>query len=203
MYMGTYVGSLLGTVRLEFYATEQTERLVRAPAAAVVGGPRWHYIGGDGARATSTSTFPAEAPATATIELTLSGHGQGGEFWYLENPVPRAFHVLVDGTEVAVARALPYVYALAGTGNGCANGECGCGAYGTTSTGQRLHAAAWWTGQQALDVAGVHTGDGEIPPYRVDLDAASLATLTGARTVEVVQEGGSGNWLTSLTFLLR
>ena len=91
----------------------------------------------------------------------------------------------VDGTEVATARAMPYLYALLGFENG-------------NST---LHPPMWWTAQQAMDKAGVHTGVGEIPSYRATLPVDVVAKLTGNHAIEVTLDG-KGLWITSLAFLV-
>ena len=191
VHVGTYVGSHRVSLRLEYYAGE---RRITTPATAVIGAlaiagiepehedVRRHH-------AVAKVRFPAKAPTSATVELTTSGHLQGGEFWYLPDrgsTTPPVLHVLVDGTEVATAYAAPYVYALAGV-------------EGQNDT---AHPLVWWTGQQALDTAGVHTGVGEIPPYRAEVPAASLALLKGARKVEVKVDG-KGLWITSVSFLFR
>lgn len=197
--IGSYVGALEGSVTLEFHAGEPTAALVAPPVDEPVPAFAWRVLGGDGARERARVRFPRSAPSSATVEITLSGHGPE-EFWYESSPVPRAFHVLVGGREVAVARAMPYVYALLGFGNSNANTPCV--GPGTSSTGDRLHPVLWWSAHQALDVAGIHTGNGEIPSYRAEVAAADLALLRASRTVDVVQEGGEGNWVTSVSFLL-
>lgn len=200
LMMGTYVGAMLGTVHVEFYANEPTAALVRAPANAI-GAFTWGRLNGKGARMDRGLVFPAGAPSSGAVEITLSGHG-AEEFWYRVNVrAPRAFHVLADGQEIAVARALPYVYALVGTGN--ANANTACAGPGTSAAGDIAHPLMWWTAQRGLDAAGVHTGVGEIPPYRADIDASGLALLAGARTISVVQEDGAATWVTSLSFLLH
>jgi hypothetical protein len=189
--VGTYVGSHQVSVRLDYYAGEQR---ITPPAFQVIGAFANVGIEPEHAdlrrhTAVAKTRFPATTPNSATVELTTSGHLQGGEFWYLPDrgsTTPPVLHLLVDGTEIATAHAAPYVYALVGF------------------TGQNgtAHPLLWWTGQKALDAAGVHTGVGEIPPYRADLPAATLALLNGTRKVEVRVEG-KGLWITSVTFLLR
>jgi hypothetical protein len=189
--VGTYVGSHQVSVRLDFYAGEQR---ITAPAAQVVGAFATAGIEPEHADArrhvaAAKTRFPATAPASAAVELTTSGHLQGGEFWYLPDrgsTTPPVLHLFVDGTEIATAHAAPYVYALVGF-----EGQNGT-----------AHPLMWWTGQKALDTAGVHTGVGEIPPYRAELPPASLALLTGTRRVEVGVDG-KGLWITSVTFLLH
>ena len=189
--VGTYVGSHEVSVRLEFY---DGERRITEPAAQVVGAfsnagvePEHEEVSRH--TAVAKTRFPAAAPKSATVELTTTGHLQGGEFWYLPDrgsTTPPVLHLLVDGTEIATAHAAPYVYALVGF-----EGQNGT-----------VHPAVWWTGQKELDTLGVHTGVGEIPPYRAELPAASLALLKGTRKVEVRVEG-KGLWITSVTFLFR
>lgn len=189
-HVGTYVGGHAVTVKLEFYAGEQQ---VHAPAGAVVGsfaaaGIEPEHEDTKRHTAVAKTRFPAAAPKKAIAELTTTGHLQGGEFWYLPDrgsTTPPVFHLLVDGTEIATAHAAPYVYAL----------------LGFTGQNNGLHPAMWWTAQKALDTAGVHTGVGEIPPYRVELPASSLNLLKGQRTVEVKVDG-KGLWITSVSFLL-
>lgn len=189
-HVGTYVGSHAVTVHLEFYAG--VER-VYAPARALVGafataGVEPEHEDVTRHTAVARTRFPAKAPASARVELTTSGHLQGGEFWYLPDrgsTTPPVFRLLVDGTEIATAHAMPYVYALAGF-------------QGQNTT---AHPVVWWTGQRLLDSAGVHTGTGEIPPYRATLPADALPLLTGARSVELTVDG-KGLWISSVTFLL-
>lgn len=199
--VGSYVGEVAASVRLFFYADEATAPLVAAPAAAVVAPFALASLGGNGQRLTAVAHFPAAPPAAATVEVTLSGHGSE-EFWYQgTNPVPRSFDVVVDGTVIGTATAMPYVYALLGFGN--ANANTACVGPGTSTTGDTVHPVVWWTAPRVLDAAGVHGGIGEIPPYRASVDANHLSLLAGDRTVEVVQRGGAGRWVTSLSLLLR
>lgn len=189
LFYGTYVGAPRLTVRLDFYS-DPSAALVRAPADQVVRPFAWRYFGGNGATLATTAAFPAAAPSSATVELSLSGHGEA-EFWYQYGaPVPRTFHVYVDGVEVGQAKAMPYVYALLGFSGG-------------TIWNDVVHPAMWWTGQRALDEAGVHGGVGEIPPYRAEIPAEYLPLLAGAKEVKVVQEGNTGYWITGLNFLLH
>jgi hypothetical protein len=181
LFLSTFVGAQLGSVRLEFYTGEPA-----APERASSVAPAILWRISDGVHPLqSTVALPDEAPQRAVVELTLSGHGNE-EFWY-RTVRPRIFHVLVDSHEVATAVAMPYVYALLGFAG---------------STGTLVHPVMWWSAHQALDAAGVHTGVGEIPPYRAEVAAADLQLLRGARTVEVVQEGGGPVWWTSLAFAL-
>lgn len=186
------------TVTLDLYVDEPTAAAVEAAADAVVGTHRWAHTSCSGDAATRTVTFGATAPSSATLEITISGHGQSGEFWYInDGRRPRIFHVLVDGVEVGTAVALPYVYALAGVEGG----------------NDDVHLLVWWSAFHAMDVAGVHTGVGEIPPYRATVEAQHLASLTGTRTVSIVQENGAlpsgnpprcrsdANWVISAAFV--
>lgn len=150
---------------------------------------------GSGERLSREIELPAEAPAGATVDLTLSNHADeearaGG----------RVFGVYVDGTLIAETRPMPYTYAILGFGGENANTACRGPA--TSSTGDVLHPLMWWSAQRALDVAGVHTGVGEIPPYRAGVAPEHLPLLAGARTVEVRQQGGGPVWITSLAFLI-
>lgn len=189
LYMGTYVGALLGSVRLDFYADEPAPALVAPSRASVEPIAAWAYLAG-GSRVGRDVAFGADAPARVTLELRTSGHGGEGEFWYASAP-PRVatFRVLVDGVEVGHATAMPYVYALVGFDGGSIFND-------------RVHPAMWWTAQQAADAAGVHTGVGEVPAYRADVGSEMLPLFTGARRVELVQDTGGGNWVTSLHVLV-
>ncbi len=193
--LGTYVGAWLGTLKLEFYDDEPTAALVAPPHDAALGSFLLNGLSGDGSVLTTTTTFPAAAPEAAVVDLTVTNHGPDEAIF-----AGRTFHVFVDGREIATMRPAPYTYAILGFGASNANQACTGPA--TTPTGQTINGAMWWTAQQALDPAGVHTGPGEIPPYRAQVDAADLPLLTGTRTVEVRQEGGDPNWVTSLSFLL-
>lgn len=189
--MGSYEGGTLTTVRLFFY-DEPTSAAVRPPADHVVAPFKWAHLCGGGTIA-RTVAFPDEAPEGAVLELTLSGHGNeelylaGSRQGPFDAPELRPFHVTVDGERVATTEAWPYAYAILGF-------------YG--ETGQVLHPLMWWTGQRALDAAGVHPGVGEVPPNRVTLPADVLPLLTGERTVEVTNGQGDCVWITSATFLL-
>jgi hypothetical protein len=197
--VGSYVGEVAASVRLLFYASEPTATLVRPQADHVVAPFALAGLGGDGQRLTATGTvFPTNAPTAAAVELTLTGHG-GEEFWYTaDDPTPRSFDVVIDGTVIATATALPYTYALIGFGG--PNANVACSGPGNAITGDTLHQFMWWGAQRGLDAAGVHLGVGEIPPYRTDVDPSALNLLAGNRTVEVVQHGGASIWITSLTF---
>ena len=201
---GSFVGRLLETVRISFFAKDPTAKLVRAPAKAIAPAFLWRSLSGDATTVVAPVAFGATPPKAAAIELTLSGHGESGEFWYLDDPKPRVFHVLVDGREIGVARAMPYTYALLGFGG--ANANVACAGPGTSALGDRLHPLMWWTVQRALDLAGVHLGVGEIPPYRMNVAAADLPLLAGARTVAVRQQRGDHlpqDWPASLSFLIE
>lgn len=192
--LGTYVGAQKGTVKIEFYYGEPTAALVRPPADEITGIFRTRSLTGNGTRLTAPVTFPETPPQRAIVDLTLSNHGREEARFQ-----QRAFHVLVDGREIAVAPAMPYVYAILGFGASNANQACTGPA--TSAVGDVVHPAAWWTAQRAADIAGVHLGVGEIPPYRAEVAAEDLPLLAGARTVEVVQERGVEYWVTSLSVL--
>ena len=133
------------------------------------------------AKETRAVQFPAQAPGRATLEFFASNHAtEEAQFF------GRYFSVRVDGQEVANFTALPYTYAILGF-------------YGGNDV---QHPLMWWTAQRGLDVVGVHTGPGEIPPYRVTLTGAEAALLTGARNVEVYASTGGCIWFTSASFLL-
>ena len=136
-------------------------------------------------------TFPASAPANGTLEFFATGHGSEEEQFF-----SRHFDVLVDGQPLATVYVFPYTYAIQGFYDPYPNPY-------VELNNQVIHPAQWWTAQRALDVAGVHTGPGEIPPYRLQLNADQLALLSGARTVEVrAQSVYNCVWITSLSFLL-
>lgn len=189
LFYGSYVGAPSITVTLDFY-DDASAALVRAPADHVVRPFAWSYFGGNGATLARDAAFPAAAPASATVELSLSGHGEA-EFWYQYGaPVPRTFHLYVDGVEIGQAKAMPYVYALLGFSGG-------------TIWNDVVHPLVWWTAPRVLDEAGVHVGIGEIPPYRAEVPTEYLHLLTGEKEVKVVQEGQTGYWITGVNFLLH
>lgn len=194
---GAYLGAQVYTVTLDFYASEPTAALVDAPAAAVLPVVLWASLHCSADTRSQVVDFGPTPPSGATAEITITGHGQDGEFWYLHGARPRMFHVQIDGREVATTVGLPYVYALAGVEGG----------------NDLVHPVVWWSAHQALDIAGVHTGVGEVPAYRARLDASDVALLSGSHVVSIVQEGGSArspsgkcssdaNWVTSLSVLL-
>ena len=185
--LDSWVAALHASVKLEFF---EDEPVIHPAAQLPVLGVRG-ALGGNGSSIQRQVQFPDEAPDRAAIEVYLSGHAPGGEFWWMQGGPPD-FLVYADGTHIATLTAMPYVYALLGI-EGQNNG---------------LHPLMWWTAQKAADQAGVHTGDGEIPPYRADLDAADLALLRGARTIKVVEQGrqvlAAGEyWPISVQFLLN
>lgn len=187
--VGTYVGSHRVTAKIAFYdeAPQAAAYAHVVPAIRTAGIEPEHK---DATRHTAkgTARFPRTAPTSVEVELTTTGHLQNGEFWYLPggSMTPPVLHIKVDGVEVATARAMPYVYALVGFEN----------------ENDTLHPLMWWTGQQALDQAGVHTGVGEIPSYRATLPATVAASLTGNHKVEVGVDG-KGLWITSVAFLVN
>jgi hypothetical protein len=190
VHVGTYVGSHAVDVAFDFY---RGETQVHAPAKSVV--PAFTTFGiepehEDATRhaATGRVRFGKKPPAKAVVELTTTGHLQGGEFWYLPDrgsTTPPVFRLLLDGKEVATARGLPYVYALAGF----------------EGSNDSTHPLVWWTAQREADWAGVHSGTGEIAPYRAELPPETLKLLTGSHNVELRVEG-KGLWISSVSFLL-
>jgi hypothetical protein len=183
---------------IDLYVDEPTAALVEPAADGVTPSHRWARLSCAGDTITRSVTFGADAPSSAELEITISGHGQDGEFWYINGGRrPRIFHVLVDGVEVGQAVAMPWVYALAGfDGN----------------VNDSVHYVVWWTAFQALDILGVHGGVGEVPSYRAAIDAEHLPLLTGTRAVSIVQENGvarssngkclsDANWVTSASFV--
>lgn len=208
--IGSFVGAIDGKVRLAFYDDEPTASLVAPAAGTVVASHYFVGTGGDGQFRDAAVEFPATAPSSATVDFTTSGHG-AEEFWFQNSflvNVPqqralmfRTFHLEVDGVEVGAVRAMPYIYALLGFGNGNAN--TACVGPGTSSTGDAVHPVMWWTAQQAADRAGIHGGVGEIPQYRIEVtDPALLGLLSGSRTVRIRQENGGSVWYSSMSFLL-
>lgn len=197
LLLGSYVGSLLGSVHLELYAAEPTAAVVRAPVDPVAA-VTWGSLNGTLTTVGATVALPAQQPARAQVQLTISGHGAEE---YGNSAQPRRFRVLVDGTEVALFVSMPYTYAFLGLGGPDANTPCV--GPGTSAAGDALHPVMWWTAQRALDAAGVHPGVGEIPPFVAPVDEAQLGLLTGARRIEVVQIGGASRWITSLALLLE
>jgi hypothetical protein len=190
VHVGTYVGSHGVDVSFDFYRGEPQ---VHAPARTVL--PAFTTFGVEPEHEDPTRhsavgrvRFGKKPPAKAVLELTTSGHLQGGEFWYLPDrgsTTPPVFHLLLDGKEVATAHGLPYLYALAGF----------------EGMNDSAHPVMWWTAQREADRAGVHSGTGEIAPYRAELPADTLALLTGSRKVELRVEG-KGLWISSVSFLL-
>lgn len=184
--LDSWVGALHASVKLEFFEDEPAVHpKTQLPVVGVRGA-----LGGNGSNIQRQVVFPDDAPSKAVVDVYLSGHAPGGEFWWMQGGPPD-FNIHADGTQIATLTAMPYVYALLGI-----EGE-----------NDRLHPLMWWTAQKGMDQAGVHTGDGEIPPYRAELDAADLALLRGARTIKVVETGrqvlAAGEyWPISVQFLL-
>lgn len=200
--MGTYVGALEGTVKLEWYGDEPTGALVRRPIQGAQSifyrVPLPRQVGLDIIREEQRYvTFGVPAPARAIVEMTMSSHGRD-EVWFQNGPL-RGFHVFVDDVEVANIYPHPYRYAFFGFGNDKAN--TACVGPGTSDQGDLVHAPMWWTAQRAADVAGVHTGPGEILAHRWEVDASLLHLFTGARTVRLYVEGGWPNWPISVAIL--
>lgn len=179
-----YVGGQHVRLKLLFYdADEPTGEALSG--AAIRGVPVWYHQGtcADGRVLERTVDF-GQGTAGGTIELYFSGHGQD-EFWW-ETARQPVFHLSVDGTEVAQVLPLPYVYAFQGY-------------YGGAYT---QHPLMWWTAQRALDLAGVHTGVGELPPYRASILPQDLPLFRGVHTVRLVGEGGACSWPASVAVLL-
>ena len=198
LLQGTYLGSQIATVRFEFYADEPTA--ANFPSAKTVTPVvEFRTLNGDGCSVASKVDFGPKAPSSAVVDLTISGHSSE-EFWWCaacnsNNEIdPRQFHVYVDGEELGKVVSLPYVYALAGFNPN------------PDGTQHPAHEPVWWTAQKEMDKAGVHTGVGEIPPFRVEVPADKLGLLKGARELRVVQENGPelagiGRWITSVRVL--
>jgi hypothetical protein len=200
--IGTYVGTLEGTVKIEWYGDEPTGALVRRPASNVqpifyrVPLPR--QVGLEIIReAERDVTFGATPPDRAIIEMTMSSHGRD-EVWFQNGPL-RGFHVYVDDVEVANIYPHPYRYAFFGFGN--ENANTACVGPGTSSTGDLVHGPMWWTAQRVADAAGVHTGPGEILSHRWEVDASLLPLFTGERTVRMYVEGGWPYWPISVAIV--
>ena len=188
VHLGSWVGGgILATVTLEFY--DDPAPLARA-YDAVHPVARWGYLRG-GSVVSQQVDFAATPPSRASVHFVTSGHGQAGEFWWMETPPAVArFRILVDGEEVAHGTAMPYVYALVGLSP-------------SLVTDAVVHPVMWWSAFQAADVAGAHVGVGEVPAYRAEIDASQLHLFAGERTVEVVQETGAGDWVTSAAILIE
>lgn len=164
------------TLTLRFY---DDPAVPEAPASSIAA---WGSSAACGkSKETRVVTFPQTAPTEATLEFFATNHGDEEANFY-----GRYFSVRVDGVEVANFSALPYTYAILGF-------------YGGNDV---QHPVMWWTAQRALDAAGVHTGPGEVPPYRVTLTGADAALLHGARNVQVYSSVGGCIWITSAAFLL-
>jgi len=198
LLLSTYVGALLGTVHLEFYADEPTAVAARAPAE-VHPVALWGGLNGNGSTITTDVGLPEAVPAGAELELTITGHS-GAEFWFTSGWQPRIFRVFADGVQIAEARSMHYTYAFVGFGAG--DPYQTCAGPRTGATGDTLHPLMWWTAQRALDAAGVHLGVGEVPPYRAIVEPDLLPLLSGARTIEIAQVGASATWVTSVSLLL-
>ena len=194
-YTDTYVAAMSVTLKLRFYE-DATAALVAPPVDEIVNVQRFAGLC-TGGSVTRTVDFGYQR-GSATIELFLSGHGSE-EFWFRNAGGPRTVLVHVDDVEVGRAVLMPYTYAFVGFAGGPG---------GTMNAqNEQLHKAMWWTGQQALDKAGVHVNAGEIPPYRVPVHSEDLGLLAGPRDVRVSIESATGTsgscvWTTSAAFLL-
>lgn len=176
-------------VTLNFY-DDATSALVERPATSVIpvyqsGG----ICGTDGRSAPLTVTnvtFPSGP--NATVEFFATNHGREEGY-----RLSTSFDIVVDGKVVTTVVATQYRYAWIGIG--------GPQPYANDV----VHKAVWWSVFQALEVAGVHTGVGEIPPYRLALDASQMALLpAGTHTVSVQAHGlYDCVWITSLNFLME
>ena len=139
-----------------------------------------------------TVALPDVVPGSATMEIGFSGHGQEGEFWYLNGPTdPPQFAVDIDGVEVGTILPPLWIYALIGFST--ADGDNGPG---------------FWAAQRALDAAGLSHGWGVIPPLRLEIAEEHLPLVTGDATVTIrrtsdpVDTQGGGNFDFSTAFLL-
>lgn len=190
MHLGTWVaGHILASVRFEFYQAEPTALVAPAAFDVVEDVAMWSYLSG-GASVARDVTFGETAPSRVVLQVHTSGHGQEGEFWWMETPPAVAtFRVVVDGEDVGTLTAMPYVYALIGFSP-------------SFVTDQVVHPVMWWSAFRAADVAGAHVGVGEVPAYRAEVDASQLHLFTGARRVEIVQDTGAGSWVTSASILV-
>lgn len=214
--IGSYVGSIEGRMRLEFYDAEPTADYIAGAAGRVISPmltKRLVRNPSNSPTATTAVNFGPEAPTKATFDLTTSGHGSE-EFWFqygalvslttMQTQRTRVFHIAVDGVEVGTVTAMPYLYALLGLGNDNAN--TACNGPGNSADGDLLHPYMWWTVQREMDRAGLHIVSGEIPQYRLVVDDPEMLELMkGNKDVTVSLENmpfGSGVWITSLSMLL-
>lgn len=176
------IGPQYVTLKLHFY-DDATSMLVEPAAAHAVSA----YANRGMCRGTVITTpgvaFPESAATSGTMEFFATNHGNEEAQFF-----SRHFDVYVDGEILTRVYVFPYRYAWLGV-------------YGGNDV---AHPVMWWSAFRVLDVAGVHTGPGEIPPYRLQLDEDQLAMLAGARTVEVRAQGVYNClWITSLAFLLE
>lgn len=131
---------------------------------------------------TQSVSFGASHKTSGVLEFSATGHGSEEEQFF-----SRHFDILVGGHPFASVYVFPYTYAIVGF-------------YGGNDA---QHPVMWWSAQRAADVVGVHTGPGEIPPYRLTLDAAQIDLMQGDKTVEVrAVSVYNCVWVTSLSFLL-
>jgi hypothetical protein len=140
---------------------------------------------------TATYTFADQAPGSGVIEFFTSGHGQAGEFWWmnLADHNPPQFDLYVDDAYAGTVLALPYIYALIGFGGG-----------GLANTINQL---MWTPAQTIQDAAGVHFVSGQIPPYRAQIPDDVLPLLSGTHVVKVVHTHHGGFWWASMNFLVN
>jgi hypothetical protein len=213
--IGSYVGSIEGRLRIEFYDAEPTAALVGARASSVVPVMQSRRINHTLVTQPTVTAVTDLGPASARalLDVTTSGHGSE-EFWFQEGPVAsvpeqkikktRVFHVYANGNEIGSFAAMPYIYALMGFGG--PNANTACVGPGNAAHGDALHPLMWWTAQREMDRAGVHINSGEIPQYRIEItDPAHLALLTGETEITVRVENmplnPNGVWITSLSVL--
>ncbi|GEM_PF-3235277 len=200
-YADSWVGAgQLVTLTLQFY-DDPSAAAVQPAATHVFGIQRMAGMSIGSQTGPSAVDFGATAPSSASVEFIASGHGDQ-EDWFIYPESPPKFTLLVDGTPVATAVAMPYTYAFFGvcSGPGCTG----------TSTDQTVATAMWWTAQRGADLAGVHQGVGEIPAYRAVVAPGDLHLLQGAHNVTVLLDrdalgdaDGSGVWITSASILTQ
>jgi hypothetical protein len=180
---GLYTGAQHVWVNLSFYE-DPAASLSEGAASAVVPAYTNGWICGSQGVGTSiaVSNVTFGPSANTTLEFYATNHGS--EEGYV---MSRHFDVAIDGHPLTTVYTFPYRYAWVGQ-------------YGGDQT---IHPVVWWSAFQAADVAGAHTGVGQIPPYRLALDASQMALLSpGPHTVTVTGAGMYNcEWITSLAFL--
>jgi hypothetical protein len=183
---GLYTGAQHVWVNLSFYE-DPAASLSEGAATSVV--PVYTNAGSCGSSAGTSPpqswanvTFPASPNATLEFYATNHGNEEGYK-------LSHSFDVLVDGHLLTTVYATQYRYAWDGV-------------YGGDTT---VHPIVWWSAFQVLDVVGVHTGVGQIPPYRLALDAQQMALLPQGKHTITLQPHGLYDcvWITSLSFLME